>query len=574
MGQSWMQRWGHLLLLGVWTLLGMALRLTHLGDKPAASIEISTLGFSLGQGFRGVPLNQLISLETLLSPLQFDPALGGGQVIDRLLSETNHPPLYFLLTHGWLQVWRGHSGLELLQWGRCLSALLGTAAIPAVFGLGWLTGGSRLAGQLAAALMAVSPYGIYLAQEARHYGLSILWAIASLACLIVALRSLRQRTNLSIALVCSWIVVNALGIATHYFFVLTRAAAGVVVAVYWLRDWQRHRQLPPRYWWRLYLVVIATALSGLIWLGVARSLAEPDLTDWIATRLTPLEIWQPLPRLLGWILTMVVLLPVEGTPLAVTVVAALGLLMVVVWAGPTVVRSWRAQMNAAAGSAQSLQDLTGVLASAIGLFLVIIYGLGKDLSLAPRYSFVYFPVVIVGLGCAQAGCWQTPPQRARSWPWSWMQPGGRSVVVGLLVIGCLGALTVVTNHGYQKSQRADLLAAEIEASAAPTVVVAMNYQTHAELRALMAVGLELERQPPVNGPQFLLVQPQSGGQAGAALASLLTPVSRPLELWTINFQLDQGQLDTLQCHPSAGKPSRRMNGYRVRVYECSQNTVG
>ena len=556
--------------MGVWTLLGLGLRLTHLGDKPAASIEISTLGFSLGQGFRGVPLNQLISLETLLSPLQFDPSLGSQQVIDRLLSETNHPPLYFLLTHAWLQAWSNHSGLALLQWGRRLSALLGTAAIPAAFGLAWLTAGSRLAGQLTAALMAVSPYGIYLAQEARHYGLSILWTIASLACLITALRALRQRTSPSIALVCLWIGVNALGIATHYFFVLTLAAQGCVVAVYWLRAWQRDRQLPPHYWRRLYLVAIATGLSGLVWLGVARSAMEPELTDWIATRLTPLEIWQPIPRLLGWILTMVVLLPVEGTPLVVTVASGLGLLLVVVWAGPTILRSWRAQMSAA-GFSPSLQDLTGVLASAIGLFLVIIYGLGKDLSLAPRYSFVYFPVVIVGLGIALARCWQAPDSlpRARSRPWAWPWPSGRSIVVGLLVVSCLGALTVVTNYGYQKSQRADQLATEIQASAAPTVVVAMNYRTHAELRALMTVGLELERRLLVRQPQFLLVQRQARQSSDPALASLFTPVSRPLELWTINFQLEQRELDTLQCRPNTGKPSQRINGYRLRVYECA-----
>jgi len=42
---------------------------------------------------------------------------------------------------------------------------------------GWFR--SRLVGQIAAAMMAVSPYGIYLAQEARHYTLAILLIIAS-----------------------------------------------------------------------------------------------------------------------------------------------------------------------------------------------------------------------------------------------------------------------------------------------------------------------------------------------------------------------------------------------------------
>jgi len=44
-----------------------------------------------------------------------------------------------------------------------------------LFGMGWLV--SLSASQIAAAMMAVSPYGIYLAQEARHYTLAILLII-------------------------------------------------------------------------------------------------------------------------------------------------------------------------------------------------------------------------------------------------------------------------------------------------------------------------------------------------------------------------------------------------------------
>ncbi len=37
--------------------------------------------------------------------------------------------------------------------------------------------------------------------------------------------------------------------------------------------------------------------------------------------------------------------------------------------------------------------------------MVIIYGMGRDLSLAARYQFVYFPIVIILLAAILAKCW-------------------------------------------------------------------------------------------------------------------------------------------------------------------------
>ncbi len=45
-------------------------------------------------------------------------------------------------------------------------------------------------GQLAAAMMATSPFGICLAQEARHYTLAILWVITSIGCLVIVINKI------------------------------------------------------------------------------------------------------------------------------------------------------------------------------------------------------------------------------------------------------------------------------------------------------------------------------------------------------------------------------------------------
>jgi len=63
-------RWFHFLLLLVWLAIGTGLRFTHLTSKPPWTDEFATLVFSLGNSFRTVPLEQAITLNTLLMPLR------------------------------------------------------------------------------------------------------------------------------------------------------------------------------------------------------------------------------------------------------------------------------------------------------------------------------------------------------------------------------------------------------------------------------------------------------------------------------------------------------------------------
>ena len=80
-----------LLLLLIWVGLGLAIRLFNLELKPPASIEIATLGYSLGHGFKQIPLDQVVDLDTLLAPLRLDTAIGYSEVLRRLMEESTHP---------------------------------------------------------------------------------------------------------------------------------------------------------------------------------------------------------------------------------------------------------------------------------------------------------------------------------------------------------------------------------------------------------------------------------------------------------------------------------------------------
>ncbi|MCV3215802.1 glycosyltransferase family 39 protein, partial [Plectonema radiosum NIES-515] len=219
----------HPLLLLMWLFIGIGLRLTNLTAKPPWTDEFSTLVFSLGNSFLAVPLDQAIAPDVLLQPLRSTASASINDVWTHLSTESNHPPLYFILAHWWMRLFPTQDGLVSLWGARSLSAVFGALSIPAIYALSWLTFRSRLIAHIAAAIMAVSPYGIFLAQEARHYTLAILWVIASLACLVITTRHIQNRTQLPILTALCWVVINALGIATHYFFSLTLCTEAFVL---------------------------------------------------------------------------------------------------------------------------------------------------------------------------------------------------------------------------------------------------------------------------------------------------------------------------------------------------------
>jgi hypothetical protein len=87
-----------------------------------------------------------------------------------------HPPLYYILLNLWMRL--GDDAATV----RLLSAVLGVLTIPIVFVLGRRLAGS-LVGLLAALLLAVSPYHVRFAQEARMYALLTFTAAGAMACL-------------------------------------------------------------------------------------------------------------------------------------------------------------------------------------------------------------------------------------------------------------------------------------------------------------------------------------------------------------------------------------------------------
>jgi mannosyltransferase len=87
-----------------------------------------------------------------------------------------HPPLYYTLLHLWMRL--GDDAATV----RMLSAAASTLTIPIIYALGRRLAGLWI-GLLAALVLAVSPFHVRFAQEARMYALLALTASAAMACL-------------------------------------------------------------------------------------------------------------------------------------------------------------------------------------------------------------------------------------------------------------------------------------------------------------------------------------------------------------------------------------------------------
>nr|WP_041780220.1 glycosyltransferase family 39 protein [Allocoleopsis franciscana] len=634
-------RWFHPLLLLVWIAIGAGLRFLALTGKPPWTDEFATLVFSLGNSFQPVPLDQAIPLATLLQPLQPNPSVGASQVIHRLITEDHHPPLYFVLAHWWMQLFPSSDGYVSLWAARSLPALLGVVSIPAVYGLGWLAFRSRLVAQLAAAMMAVSPYGVFLTQEARHYALGILWVIASLCCLVIAIQHLQRRTPLPIGVVLCWVVVNALGIATHYFFSLTLFAEAIALVGFWILGSPlapiggKRFPIPHSLWWRIYAVAAGTLVGCLVWVPVWRMSYDSQMTQWIMSdERSLLSLLNPIFQSLAAWITMLALLPVESPRLVVVITSGLAMLIFFIWAVPILYRGLKAQLEL-----PQTRWTTGILAGfvlgAIALFFGITYGLGTDLTRGARYNFVYFPGVIVLLGAALAMSWNTPKKGKSSafkrdnpkshllegewehqdlsgkqeWksftltqsetfslsphsPVPWRSTGKLAVAL-IWLMSFFSGITVISNLGYQKYYRPDLLVPVIQKASSAPILLATTHNTLVQTGEMMGLAWEFKRAIDVQNsrlkPQFLLAHqaqeqcvlveesanPQgtaegeeTGCRASKTLGKAIAQLPRPFDLWLVNFKAPLVPEPPNCFAEDMTQYQSSVNGYTTRLYHC------
>ena len=618
-------RWFHILLLLIWLVIGISLRLINLTAKPPWTDEFSTLVFSLGNSFLPVPLDQAISADILLKPLQPQATAGFKDVWTNLFTESNHPPIYFLLTHWWLGFFPTPGGLVSVWGARSLAAIFGAISVGAIYGLSWVVFRDRVVSHVTAAFMAVSPYGVFLAQEARHYTLAILWVIATFTCLVVAARHINNHTQLPMQVALLWIAINALGIATHYFFVLTLIVEGSALIFLAIRNgkkqstsksktqnYETHNLATKKFaaqnsggkksgknlsehfepdssqtfgfgfllyapWRRIYLVATGTAISGLVWLPVfLQNSYGNKLTDWIQGERTGLAWIAPIFQALAAWITMIVLLPVEAPQLSLVIASGFVMLFFLIWTIPILFKGLKVNLEQPQTELMS-KLFVAIILGAVGLFFIFTYFLGIDLTRGARYNFVYFPAVVILLGSILAVCWRTPIVKFCRW-----RITGKQAVTIIWLVSLLSSITVIYNLGYQKYYRPDLFVQLIQNTSKLPVLIATTQKTHVQIGEMIGVAREFKIQnttdklkdfqffaspqpsaPP--SPLFLLAHQDDEPDASSiVLENTLKSLPKPFDLWLVNFYAPKRVGNCVRVE----RRLPQINGYNYELYRC------
>ncbi|HHP7232960.1 MAG TPA: glycosyltransferase [Xenococcaceae cyanobacterium] len=551
----------HLLLLLCWLVVGAILRISNLALKPPWSDEWATLVFSLGNSFKTIPLDKIISLDTLLTPLKLDDN-NVQDVVNNLLTESTHPPLYFVLNHWWLNLLGIKEELVSIWLARLLSSLFGILVIPAIFSLSLFLFRSAITAQITALLIAVSPWQIYLSQEARHYTLALLWIIASLGCLNLAITHLKQQQKIPLTLIFVWIIINSLGVATHYFFALTLVAEVSVLFSYWLEDFLNQKSnILKSSWQRIYLAILGTFIGCSVWFFTWRSIRGNQLTSWVFDDRIWLEFYQPLVRLWLWIVTMFTLLPVEGVSPIVAIISGVIIVLFLGWITPQVFKGFKAYTN-------NLQFaiIWRFVISAIALILALAYLFGADLTLSARFQFIYFPGLILLVGAIFGDLWQKTTTKFPA----------KTVVILALVMGLLGSLTVINNYGFQKVERPDLVIpiiveANINNAESTPVIVATRHKSHGQTGEMISLAWQMQKLRQQNQltfqPQFLLAHQvgENERMSDRILAATISSFSRPFQLWLVNFSAPELLIQS--CREDR-QYQGRVTGYKYKLYRC------
>ncbi len=136
----------------------------------------------------------------------------------KLLEHPEHPPLYYLLSRAWQQLF-GSS----LQTTRSLSVLFGILLLPAVYWLCWELFKSHKIGLWAVGVIAISPVHIIYSQEAREYSLLLLTSALNYTALIGAVNRKKNWW---------WWGFYALSLATNFYVSLLAGYLAIAQAVY------------------------------------------------------------------------------------------------------------------------------------------------------------------------------------------------------------------------------------------------------------------------------------------------------------------------------------------------------
>jgi uncharacterized membrane protein len=198
-------------LIVVLLVLGLFFRFVNLDrkvywfDETYTSLRIS--GYRDRQVVEQVFDGRVISIEDLHKYQRVNPEKSVINTVQSLVKEDpHHPPLYYIIA----RIWAGWFG-DSVAIVRSLSVILSLVLFPSIYWLCLELFASPLVGWITVALIAISPFHVLYAQEARQYGW---WSATILLASAALLRAMRLKTKLSWGIYAAAIVV---GLYTYIF---------------------------------------------------------------------------------------------------------------------------------------------------------------------------------------------------------------------------------------------------------------------------------------------------------------------------------------------------------------------
>jgi uncharacterized membrane protein len=206
-------------------VLGLFFRFVNLDrkiywmDETYTSLRIS--GYTESEVAQQLLEGQILRLQDLHQYQRINPEKSIVDTVKGLATEEPQvAPLYFILVRFWVQMF-GDSVAAI----RSFSAFLSVLAFPCIYWLCLELFESSLVGGLACMLLAISPFQLVYAQEARQYSL---WTVAILLSSASLLRAIRINSWRSWGLYAATVAV---GVYSHLFFVLVAIAQAIYLLV-------------------------------------------------------------------------------------------------------------------------------------------------------------------------------------------------------------------------------------------------------------------------------------------------------------------------------------------------------
>jgi uncharacterized membrane protein len=199
------------LLIVICLVAGVALRFVNLDgkvyqhDETFTSLRVS--GYTEAEAVKALSSAGVVSLGDVEKYQHHNPETSVIETVKGLASEESQlTPLYFMLARFWTG-WFGDSITAV----RTLSVAGSLLALPCMYWLCWELFGSASAGWIGMTILAVSPFQLLYAQEARPYSL---WATTILLSSAALLTAMRIQTR------ASWLiyaVASALNLYVYLF---------------------------------------------------------------------------------------------------------------------------------------------------------------------------------------------------------------------------------------------------------------------------------------------------------------------------------------------------------------------